>query len=478
MQNDRDWTIAHLAPLIRRNKLSPVELTRFCLERIARLQPEINSYITITRDIALAQARRAEKEIAKGDYRGVLHGIPINLKDLFFTRGIRTTAGSRVLRKFIPEENAAVVDSLLHAGCILLGKTNMHEFAFGSTNLNPHYGPVRNPWNTDRISGGSSGGSAASVVTAQAMASFGTDTGGSIRIPAAACGCVGFKPSYNRVPMRGILPLSATLDHAGPLSRCVLDAAFLLDAAAKPQSMEYSSARIAHEIRRGVKSTVIGVPRQYFYDRIQSGVRESVLTAARVFEQLGADIREVNLKGMEDTEQLAADITGCEALAFHEAWLRTKSRDYGEDVRTRLEQNRAISAISYIQCLNKRASYAREFEKAMDEIHLLLVPTLPVTAPPIDAVNIRIGRARESARLAMLRLTRPGNLARLPAISLPCGFSDGLPVGLQLIGRYFDDISVLRAAYAYESATPWHEHFPVDNRQSAVGSNQKSEIRN
>jgi aspartyl-tRNA(Asn)/glutamyl-tRNA(Gln) amidotransferase subunit A len=465
MDNDCDLTITRLAPLIQRKELSPVELTEFCLERISRLQPEINAYITVTPEIAIAQAKRAESEIAKGHYRGVLHGIPINLKDLFFTHGIRTTAGSRILREFLPEENAAVVDSLLRAGCILLGKTNMHEFAFGSTNLQSHFGPVRNPWNTSHISGGSSGGSAASIVTAQAMASFGTDTGGSIRIPSAACGCVGFKPSYSRIPMNGIIPLSGTLDHAGPLSRCVLDAAFLFEAVTTTPILDSNPRRVARTVRSGVKNLVIGIPRQYFFNRIQSGVRELVLTAARVFEQLGADIREVHLKGMEETERLAADITGCEALAFHEKWLRTKSRNYGEDVRTRLEQSRTVTATAYIQSLGKRIAYAREFERVLETIHLLLAPTLPVTAPAMDEADVKIGRSRENVRLAMLRLTRPANLARLPAISIPCGFSDGLPVGLQLIGRYFDDYSVLRAAYAFERATPWHEHFPVVSSQ-------------
>jgi aspartyl-tRNA(Asn)/glutamyl-tRNA(Gln) amidotransferase subunit A len=465
MENDCGLTIARLAPLIRRKKISPVELTKFCLERISRLQPEINAYITVVPEIAIAQARCAEGEITKGHYRGVLHGIPINLKDLFFTRGIRTTAGSKVLGNFIPKENAAIVDSLLRAGCILLGKTNMHEFAFGATNVHSHFGPVRNPWDTNHISGGSSGGSAASIVTAQAIASFGTDTGGSIRIPSAACGCVGFKPTYNRIPMKGIIPLSGTLDHAGPLSRCVLDAAFLFDAIAEPSSLNPDSRRVVREMRRGIKSVVIGIPRQYFFNRIHSGVRELVLTAARIFEQLGADIREVNLKGMEETERIATDITGCEALAFHEGWLKAKSRDYSKDVRTRLKQSRTMTATAYIRSLDKRILYAREFERAMATVHLILAPTLPVTAPAIDAVDVKIGRSRENVRQAMLRLTRPGNLARLPAISIPCGFSDELPVGLQLIGRYFDDLSVLRAAYAYERSTPWHEHFPAGSGQ-------------
>jgi aspartyl-tRNA(Asn)/glutamyl-tRNA(Gln) amidotransferase subunit A len=472
MENDCELTITHLAPLIRRKKISPVELTKFCLERIAALQPTINAYITITADTALAQAKRAESEIANGRYRGILHGIPVSFKDLIFTRNVKTTAGSGVLKKHIPKENAAIVDSLLNAGCILLGKTNMHEFAFGSTNVSSHYGPVRNPWDTTRISGGSSGGSAAAVVTAQAIASFGTDTGGSIRIPSAACGCVGFKPTYGRMPMNGIIPLSGTLDHAGPLSRCVLDAAFLFDAASDPNRWDCDAGRAAREIRRAIRSFAVGMPRQYFFDHIHPGVRECVLAAARVFEQLGADIREVDLKGMEQTARLAADITGCEASAFHEKWLRTKSRDYGKDVRQRLQQSRSLTAAAYIRSMRQKAIYSHEFEQAMESVRLLLAPTLPLPAPPIKAREVTIGRSREAVRVAMLRLTRPGNLTGLQAISIPCGFFEGLPVGLQLIGRRFDEASVLRAAYAYECATPWHEHFPV------VRGSQKSGIRN
>ena len=461
MDNNSHLTIAALAPLIRKKKLSPVELTRYFLDRISRLQPEINAYITVVSEIALAQARRAEREITKGHYRGVLHGIPINLKDLFFTKGIRTTAGSGVLKKFIPDKNAAVVDQLLNAGCILLGKTNMHEFAFGSTNVHSHYGAVRNPWDTNRISGGSSGGSAASVVTAQAVASFGTDTGGSIRIPAAACGCVGFKPTYGRISLQGVIPLSCTLDHAGPLSRCVLDAAILYDTFARLTLWKADAGQVLREVRKGIRSFTVGVPREYFFDRIHPEVRRLVFASIQVLQQLGASIREVNLEGTEETARIAADITGCEALAFHESGLRTKSREYGDDVRSRLEQSRGMTATAYIQSMQRRLVYCREFDRALESVDLLAAPTLPIAAPRIDEKEVKIGRSREEVRLAMLRLTRPGNLSGLPAISIPCGFTkEQLPVGLQLIGRRYDELSVFRAAYAYEKATPWHECFP------------------
>ncbi len=475
MENDSDLTIENLAPLIRRKKLSPVELTGWLLDRIADRQPVINAYAAITADVAMAQARKAEKEIVKGRYRGVLHGIPISLKDLFYTKGIRTAAGSRILARFVPQENAAVVNRLLDSGCILLGKTNLHEFAFGATNVNPHYGPVRNPWDIRRMSGGSSGGSAASVVSAQALGSFGTDTGGSIRIPAAACGCIGLKPTYGRVPMTGVIPLSFSLDHAGPLSRCVMDAAFLFEAVAEPNLWGLDYRRVIADVRKGIGSCRIGMPRQYFFDQLQPAVRKAVLASVDVFRQLGAEIREVDLHKMETTARIAAEITGDEALAFHEKWLRLRPQDYGDDVRSRLKQCRKATASVYIQTQQERMEYSERLNKALETVHLLLTPTLPVVAPFIDQNEIKIGRSVQDVRLALLSLTRPGNLSGLPAISVPCGFSpEGLPMGLQLIGRRSGEAALLRAAYAYEQATEWHRRFPAEDQRIRGSEDQRS----
>jgi aspartyl-tRNA(Asn)/glutamyl-tRNA(Gln) amidotransferase subunit A len=457
MDNNDELTISTLAPMIRRRKISPVELTAFLLDRIHRNQPAINAYITVTAELATSQARKAEREIAKGRYKGPLHGIPISIKDLFYTRGIRTTAGSLILKNHIPGTNAPAVDRLLQSGCILLGKTNLHEFAYGATNVNPHYGPVRNPWNIRHMSGGSSGGSAASVVSAQALASLGTDTGGSIRIPSAACGCVGFKPTHGRVPMEGIIPLAGSLDHAGPLTRCVMDAALLFDAVAGPSRPRVSS----RSIRKGIKEFAIGIPKQYFFSRLSSDVRQVVHKSVAIFEQLGARIREVDLKGMEETNQLAAEITAAEALAYHSKWLDKKARFYGEDLRSRMQQSRTMTALAYIHAQQERMQYAERMERAMDSVHLLLTPTLPIAAPRLDQRDS--ARKFENIRSALLSLTRPANLSGQPAITIPCGFSPGgLPVGLQLIGRRNDEMTVLRAAYAYERATPWHKLFPPD----------------
>jgi aspartyl-tRNA(Asn)/glutamyl-tRNA(Gln) amidotransferase subunit A len=463
-----ELTISHLAPLIRRRKVSPVELTRSLLARIDRLDPHLNSFITVTADLALAQAKRAEKEIAGGKYRGPLHGIPICLKDLFYTRGVRTTAGSRILRRFIPHENAVVVDRIFDAGAILLGKTNLHEFAYGATNVNPHFGAVHNPWDACRMSGGSSGGSAAAVVARLAVASLGTDTGGSIRIPAAACGCVGLKPGYGRVPLCGVIPLAPSLDHVGPICRCVRDAALLLEVIAgadpcDPAGCSPPKEHFCQELGKGLKGLRLGVPRQYFFDRLQPDVRRNTLAAISLMEAAGAQVREVRLKHMNATGDLAGQITLAEALLYHSRWLQKHADDYGSDLRIRLKEGMQISALAYLRAQRLRDDYTRGFQDALQSVDFIVAPTLPVAAPCLAESNVHTGKGKENVRMALLRLTRPGNLTGLPAITLPCGFtSNGLPTGLQLIGRHMDEKTILRAAYAYEEMTSWHAECPPD----------------
>jgi aspartyl-tRNA(Asn)/glutamyl-tRNA(Gln) amidotransferase subunit A len=467
--NDSGLTITRLAPLIRRRRLSPAELTRSLLERIGRLDPHLNSFITVTSDLALAQAKRVENEIVRGGYRGVLHGIPFCLKDLFYTRGVRTTGGSRILRNFVPAENALAVERLFEAGVILLGKTNLHEFAYGATNVNPHFGPVHNPWAHARMSGGSSGGSAAAIAAGLAVASLGTDTGGSIRIPAAACGCVGIKPTHGRVPLCGVIPLAPSLDHVGPICRCVEDAALVLEAIAgaddrDPASLGRVGERFTQDLKKGLRGLRLGVPRQYFFDRLQKEVRRSVITAIEVLQQEGAEVREVDLKWMGETARLAGEITVAEALVYHRKWLQKRAADYGPDLRVRLKEGMAESALTYLQALETQRAYRKEFDDALRSVDVLAAPTLPVAAPRIEEREVSVGRSKENVRTALLRLTRPGNLTGLPAITVPCGFTpDGLPTGLQLIGRRLDEKTVLRAAYTYEQATLWHEMFPPES---------------
>ncbi|HYK89097.1 MAG TPA: amidase [Acidobacteriota bacterium] len=471
LANDDNLTISRIAPQLRTRRISPVELVRSVIERISRAQPALNAFITVTAETALEQARLAEKEICKGEYRGPLHGIPISLKDLFCTRGIPTTAGSKILRRFVPGANAPIVDRLLHAGAILTGKTGLHEFAFGATNVNPHYGPVHNPWDLSRISGGSSGGSAVSVVAALSLASLGTDTGGSIRIPAAACGCVGLKPSYGLLSAEGVIPLSGSLDHVGPLCRCVEDAAIVMRALINPQSdVKTLTGYGPRFLRQGVKGMRIGIPRQYFFERLQPDVRRRVFEAISCLEDLGAKISKVNLEGMSETAELAADITVGEALAYHWNWFQKRPGDYGADIRSRLEDNKDQRTVVYLKAQSRRQAYRERLVQAMSTVDVMAMPTLPVTASGIGEDEVIISRNRENVRLALLRLTRPANLSGHPAISLPCGFSaQGLPIGLQLMGRHNDEGTVLRAAFSYEEATTWHKCFPPDPGEPGDG---------
>jgi aspartyl-tRNA(Asn)/glutamyl-tRNA(Gln) amidotransferase subunit A len=471
LENDEYLTICTLAPLIRKRQLSPVELTEFCLARIEALQSRINAFITVTGELALKQAKQAEREIVHGGYRGLLHGIPVSLKDLFYTKGIRTTAGSKILRNFVPAANAVAVDRLYNAGAILIGKTNLHEFAYGATSINPHYGPVRNPWDPSRMAGGSSGGSAASVVAGFALASVGTDTGGSIRIPSAACGCVGLKPSYGRVPLDGVIPLAPSLDHAGPITRCVADAAVLLGVLAgtarpHPGRTAVPSLPSLRQLRKGIRGLRVGIPTRFFFDHVQGPIKQAVGKAIAELEGLGAAVRDISLVGLDETADLAGEITAGEALAYHSKWLVQRPEDYGSDVRSRLEAGRIQSSLTYLKAQERRRLYKGRLVEVLEKVDVLVSPTIPVVAPLIEDQIIRIGSSQEDVRLALLRLTRPGNLSGLPSVSVPCGFSsEGLPIGLQIMGREFDEATVLQAAYAYEQATPWHQRMPptIDN---------------
>jgi aspartyl-tRNA(Asn)/glutamyl-tRNA(Gln) amidotransferase subunit A len=355
------------------------------------------------------------------------------------------------------------VKRLMDAGAILLGKTNLHEFAYGATNINLHYGAVRNPWDRRRMSGGSSGGSAAGVSAALALASLGTDTGGSIRIPAAACGCVGLKPTHGRVSLSGVIPLAPSLDHVGPLSRCVEDAALLLSVIADKSWEIPPFAYSPRRLRQDVRGLRVGIPRQYFFDRVHREVRHRVLAAAAQLEILGCRIHELNLKMMDQTADLAGIITVAEALPFHWRWLDSRSDEYDPAISGRMKASQDMPVVQYLLAQKRRRSYSDEFEHAMSSVDVLVAPTLPVPAPLIEDTEVPWGRSSENVRMALLRLTRPGNLTGLPTISVPCGFSrENLPIGLQLIGRRWDEETLLRVAFAYEQSTSWHEMFPPD----------------
>jgi len=459
-------SIEEVARLYRKRNLSPVELTKLMLARIEQLNPKLNAYITVTAELALAQAKRAEAELfaprgRKGhSNRGPLHGIPISLKDNIYTKDIRTTAGSKILKDFIPQHDAEVWSKLREAGAILLGKTNLHEFAYGVTTNNPHYGPTRNPWDLARIPGGSSGGSAAAVAAGLCYGSIGTDTGGSIRIPAALCGIVGLKPGIGRVSAAGVVPLSPLLDFVGPLARTIADAALLLHPIFLRGKKE-RSLPLARKSSPRSRKFKLGVPKEFFFDVISDDVYIAFHEAVRTLQKQGATLKEVSIPLLSETEQAGNHIAWAEATHYHQqaGWFPARSAEYGEDVRTRLEMGSGVSATAYLKALEARDSFIQQFHLAMTDasVDALVVPTTAIAAPLIGEESTPIGKENHPTRALLLRLNRPANLAGVPAISIPCGFtSAGLPVGLQLIGAVTDEPLLLRVASSFESANPQH----------------------
>jgi aspartyl-tRNA(Asn)/glutamyl-tRNA(Gln) amidotransferase subunit A len=457
-------SIETLASLYRKRRVSPVEVTQLLLSRIESFNPKLNAYLTVTADLALAQAKKAESELFKKSRRdrGPLHGIPISLKDNIYTKDVRTTAGSRILKDFIPLHDAPVVSQLKDAGAVILGKTNMHEFAYGVTSNNPHYGPVRNPWNLACIAGGSSGGSAAAVAAGLCCASIGTDTGGSIRIPAALCGVVGLKPGVGRVNPQDTIPLSPTLDFVGPIARSVRDAALMLDPIFSRARGEKSPMPSKSSSRRRFR---LGIPSEFFFNANNLDVQSAFQDAVRSIQKKLATLVEVSLPMLEETEDAGNQIAWPEATRYHQhsGWFPRFSDQYGEDVRSRLEAGTKVSAVAYLDALHSRARFIQQFHAAITEakVDALIVPTTPIAAPKIGQEKVLIGGKEFSTRALLLRHNRPANLAGVPAISLPCGFTPaGLPIGLQLIGAVASEPLLLTIACALEGILSISSHPP------------------
>ncbi len=441
------------------------------LARVEQLNPKLNAYITITAELALAQAKKAESELfaprGRKSYRdrGPLHGVPISLKDNIYTEGIRTTAGSKILKDFIPQHDAKVVIQLKEAGAVILGKANMHEFAYGVTSNNPHYGPVRNPWDLERIPGGSSGGSAAAVAAGLCYGSIGTDTGGSIRIPASLCGVVGLKPSWGRVSCEGVVPLSPLLDCAGPLARTVRDVAILTAAIFFRVGREPNLARPA-TLRADPRKFCLGIPRQLFFDALSSEVRRTFDSALRDLCNAGMKTTDISIPLLDETEEAGNHIAWVEAALFHsqQGYFPARAADYGEDVRTRVEMGTKVSALDYLRALEIQKQFVLQLHMALAEsdADAILVPTTPIEAPPANQETSRIGKHDYATRALLLRHNRPANLAGVPAISLPCGFApSGLPVGLQLMGGISSEAILLRIAGIFESTRSQFRRPPV-----------------
>jgi aspartyl-tRNA(Asn)/glutamyl-tRNA(Gln) amidotransferase subunit A len=437
--------------LLRDRRVSPVELTEACLERIAALEPRLNAFITVTAELARAQARDAEREIAAGRYRGPLHGVPVAVKDLFATKGIRTTAGSRILAGWIPEQDATVVSKLREAGAVLVGKLGLHEFAYGISSVNPHFGDVRNPWDTTKIPGGSSGGSAVAVVSGEAYGTIGSDTGGSIRIPASLCGSVGLKPTFGGVGLFGAVPLSWSLDHAGPLARTVRDTAQIAAAIAgpdprDPHSSDHAIADPIAQIDAGPVGLRIGVPIDHVWELCDPAIASAVRAAIDALARAGAEVREIRWTAASEYARAASQVLSIEARAFHQGAFAGRESEYGPLIAARLGTARDVDAAAYARAMRLLiGARAGAADRDLAEVDVLAMPTVPSRAWTIEEAK-EPGRPSE-----WTRITRIFDLTGQPAISVPCGRDpDGLPIGLQLAGRLWDEPLVLRAARAYE----------------------------
>jgi len=451
--------LAAASRAVQKKEVSPLELTRACLERIERLNPKLNAFITVTGDAALEEARRSEAEIARGEWKGPLHGIPLAVKDLIETAGVRTTAASAVLKDNVPAADAEVIRRLKSAGAILLGKLNLHEFAYGGSGIIGHFGAARNPWNTAHVTGGSSSGSAAAVAACLCYGAIGTDTAGSIRLPAACCGITGLKPTYGLVSARGVIPLSWLLDHVGPMARTAADAALMLQAIAAydPQdigSQKFPPVYYPSAIEESTAALRIGVARDY-WSEVDGEIRSAVDAAVTVLAKITAGVQEVELSTETDRT-----VVRCEAYAYHQKYLPHHEKDYDPETLRRIHSGADVTAPQYIKTQRDLLRQRRQILQMFERVDLVLTPTTPMLAPTFTELQAEPDQLRNK-EMIMLRNTRPFNVYGLPSISLNCGLSkSGLPIGLQITGAPGTEGAVLAAAHAYQQQNAWHKRIP------------------
>jgi aspartyl-tRNA(Asn)/glutamyl-tRNA(Gln) amidotransferase subunit A len=465
MSGDRDLTVADAARLLRTGKLTPRELAERCIRRIQDHNVALNAMATVTVARALEDADRATRELAAGHDRGPLHGIPVSLKDNIDTAGIRTTSGSRLFADREPEIDSTVAARLREAGAVLMGKANMHELALGIETSNAIFGATRNPWAHDHIPGGSSGGSAAAVASGMCLASIGTDSGGSVRIPAALCGVVGLKPTYGRVSNAGILPNYPSYDCAGPIARTAEDCALVLGAIAGYDPSDFATVRTpvddyAAQLGAGVSGLRIGVPREHFYTTASDEVRASVEAALVVFARLGATVADVVVPGLD--AGWAKAVARPELGQRHADAVASRPQDFDPIVLRKLRDAMNTDLREHLRARRESERVAEDLRRALQSVDVLLVPTTPIAATRIGVATVTYGGREVEVEDALVAFTRVFNLLRVPAISVPCGFTaSGLPTGLQLIGRPFDETLLLRAAHAYQAETGGPTQRPV-----------------
>ncbi len=456
----RFLTLSEAAQLVRTKAISPVELTEACLLRIEGFNPSLNAYITVTAESALAEARKAEAEITRGEWKGPLHGIPLAVKDLLETAGVKTTAASAVLKDFVPKQDAQVVRRLREAGAVLLGKLNLHEFAYGGSGVIGHFGIARNPWNQAHIAGGSSSGSAVAVAAGLCYGAIGTDTGGSIRLPATFCGIAGFKPTYGLVSTRGVMALSWSFDHVGPMTRSVADSAAMLQAISGYDSQdvcsrEFPPADYSAALEKSPSRLRLGVARDPFWENLDPEVEKAIEEAIRVLHSSAAEVREVTLPATPDRT-----VFRCEPFVYHRQSIEDHREDYHPETLRRIMEGSEITAGQYLEQFRELQLLRREIQESFREVDLIVTPTCRVLPPTISELQDASGRLRER-EIVMLANTRPFNIFGLPTISVPCGFSrSGLPIGLQITGAASAETMVLGLAQAYEQRTEWHKRTP------------------
>jgi aspartyl-tRNA(Asn)/glutamyl-tRNA(Gln) amidotransferase subunit A len=453
------FTIRELSRKIRDRSISPVELTHDCLNRIEKLNPILNAFIRVTAESALEQARIAEREIYRGHYLGTLHGIPIGIKDIIDVAGVPTTAGSALFKGRIPKEDAQVVRRLRCAGAVILGKQNLHEFAYGGSSMISYFGEVRNPWNTAHITGGSSGGGAASVAADLGFAAVGSDTAGSIRLPAAFCGIVGLKPTYGRVSTRGVIPLSSSYDHVGPLTNSVYDSAMMAQVLSDYDSpnpcLDRPALSLVSAFDEPPRNLRVGVAREFFFEGLHPDIAAAVEKAIKIFVELNCEIRDVKLDVPTDRT-----LSSAEAYAYHKPYVENSPELYEPATLARIKTGANISATDALRASRELQASRQAIHETFNGVDVLLTPTVAIPPPTISDLRKNPDDLRPQ-ELLMLRNTRPFNVWGIPTISIPCGFTkEGLPIGLQLAAAPWRGVTLLQAAHAYEQATAWHKMRP------------------
>jgi len=462
-----ELSLSEAARLVSTKEVSPVELVDACLGRIDSVNDKLAAYIEVYRDGARQVAKAAETMISAGHRLGPLHGVPIALKDNIGLAGLVTTAGSKILEDWRPDVDATVAERLKGSGAIIIGKTNMHEFAWGGTSANPHYGFVRNPWNTDRFPAGSSGGSGAAVAARTCYGALGTDTGGSIRLPSAINGIVGIRPTIGRVSNAGIVPLAWSMDTVGPMARTVEDCALMFNVIAGYDPRDLSSTTIptvnyTADLNHGVQGLRIGIVSDYFFHHLQAPVHDAVKAALDTLVELGASVIDVAIENIHGNISAQLTVESCEPSTYHQQWLRERPQDYGDDVRLLLEIGELHLATHYLQAQRYRSLLRAEFMDAFKSVDVFICPTLPFTATRIGETLVEIENGIEEDMLAaIMQFTGVPSLTGLPSLNVPCGFDlDGLPIGMQVIARPFDETTLFRVGSAFQQATDFHHRSP------------------